>query len=343
MQQDKVQFSHNSTSITYRYPNYVLFLMLVGTMVLGNMIGSLLILLMDNFTGYSSMILLGNGSIETLGERNYVRWISGLGHLFTFLIPATITVAFFYKNQWIEKMHLAIAPKFQNIILGSLFVLLSFPLVQLSYYANQQVPIPEWAVKMEAAAEQLIESLTVMNSFPELLLNLLVIAIIPAIGEEIVFRGIIQQKLQQIFSKKKREGDIAERGEESLGYTEVDLNENRTAAWLAIWIAAFIFSAFHFQFAGFLPRLILGAGLGYLFYWTRNLWVPIIAHAVVNGSQVFGKFYLNQELEDVTIENNLQSFGPVFVVATIAMIGLGYLLLKSNARTENHTKSTESV
>ena len=312
MHQENTLFKDKSISTDNPFPVYILFILLIGTMLLGNLISALCFSLMDVLSGLDSKTLLLEGGIENKTERNYIRWISGIGHLLTFFVPALITLIFVFRRNWVKHMALDKFPKPLNIILGSFFVLMAFPLVQLSYLINKAIPMPGWATSMEDSANRLIESLTIMNSPEELFLNLFIIAIIPAIGEEFIFRGIIQQQLQTYF----RQG------------------------WIAVWCTAFLFSAFHLQFAGFLPRLILGACLGYLFYWTKNLWIPIVAHAVVNGSQVVGKYYINQEIEDVPIEENLQSFGPVFVILTIAFIGLGYLLINMNARSNNHRKST---
>jgi hypothetical protein len=74
----------------------------------------------------------------------------------------------------------------------------------------------------------------------------------------------------------------------------------------AIWIAAFIFSAIHLQFEGFLPRMVLGAVLGYLYYWTGNLWVPIIAHAFNNGVQVILIYVTGMDLSNFDEESSDQ-------------------------------------
>jgi len=103
----------------------------------------------------------------------------------------------------------------------------------------------------------------------ELLLNLVVIALLPALGEELIFRGIIQQKLAASWQQPQ----------------------------LAIWATAIIFSSIHLQFQGFFPRVLLGAALGYLFMWTRNLWIPIFAHFVFNASQILVQYFFYQQEE----------------------------------------------
>jgi membrane protease YdiL (CAAX protease family) len=108
-----------------------------------------------------------------------------------------------------------------------------------------------------------------------MLLAVVVIAVLPAIGEELVFRGIIQRELF--------------RGTNNIH--------------VAIWISAAIFSAIHIQFYGFVPRMLLGALFGYLYYWSGNLWMPIIAHFINNGFTVVAMYLYQQGSVKMDIEN----------------------------------------
>jgi membrane protease YdiL (CAAX protease family) len=149
-----------------------------------------------------------------------------------------------------------------------------FPVAQFTYWLNQQIPLPEWADTMEQKASGMLEGLMVMDSPWEFLFNLLVMAVLPAVGEELMFRGIIQQKME----------------------------EQTKNGHLAIWITAVIFSAIHFQFEGFLARMVLGAALGYLFFWTRNLWIPIAAHFLTNALQVFVRYAFADKMAEMQAE-----------------------------------------
>lgn len=133
----------------------------------------------------------------------------------------------------------------------------------------------EWAYAKEEALRELTEQLTRFESVGSLLVGMLVIAVLPAVGEELVFRGIIQRRL----------------------YTLV---RNPHAA---IWIAAVAFSAIHIQFFGFFPRLLLGALFGYLYHWSGNLWYPIFAHFVNNGFTLLMLYLHQQGNVDVDIES----------------------------------------
>ena len=123
----------------------------------------------------------------------------------------------------------------------------------------------DWAREREEVAEKFTKFLTQFNTGGEFFLGFVAIAVLPAIGEEFTFRGWLQPAMQKIT------GD----------------------PHVAIWFSAMIFSAFHFQFFGFVPRLLLGAMFGYFMYWSNNLWIPIVAHFVNNGFTVL-IVYLNQ-------------------------------------------------
>ncbi len=120
----------------------------------------------------------------------------------------------------------------------------------------------------------------------ELIIALFVIAVLPAIGEELVFRGLIQNELKR-------------------------LTQN---VHVAIWVSALLFSAFHLQFFGFVPRLLLGALFGYLYYWSGNLSMAVLAHFTNNAVAVFSLYYYQQG----TLEYNAESTEafPLSVILT---------------------------
>ncbi len=115
-----------------------------------------------------------------------------------------------------------------------------------------------WARAKEDQAAGLTRFLTQFNSAGRLLVGLVVIAVVPAVAEELVFRGVMQQNLVRWFGSRHA----------------------------GVWAAAAIFSAIHFQFFGFVPRFVLGLGLGYLYEWSGNILVPMAAHFTNNAFQL---------------------------------------------------------
>lgn len=141
-----------------------------------------------------------------------------------------------------------------------------------------------WARERETLAEELTTFFTTFDSTGDFLLGAFVIALLPAIGEELVFRGMLQPELFRATG-------------------------NHHAA---IWISAIIFSAFHMQFFGFVPRMLLGALFGYLYVWSGNLLMPMFAHFVNNGFSVL-MIYLYQK-GTVTIDMDAPEAAPWPVV-----------------------------
>ena len=131
------------------------------------------------------------------------------------------------------------------------------------------------------------------------MLNILIIGVIPALGEELLFRGVIQKEL---FS---RNGKIH----------------------LSIWITAFLFSACTYNFR-FIPRFLIGGLLGYLFYWSGSIWLPILGHFVNNAGAVILSFFINQESISKEVEHLGAEDGQLsmLVIALLGLLMLLYLL-----------------
>lgn len=164
-------------------------------------------------------------------------------------------------------------PKLNLLVLVIAIMICSMPFSEWTALANQKMVLPDflksvqqWMKDKEDEAAKMTLVLLKMDHTGEFLVNLLMIAVLPAIGEELMFRGGIQRAFSRMF-------------------------KNHHAA---IWTAAFIFSAIHMQFFGFLPRLLLGAGFGYLYYWSGNLGYSIFAHFLNNGYAVCTAWYLQR-------------------------------------------------
>jgi len=241
------------------YDHFIRLLVLLGFVLAGLMFTALASALIMLLSGMSLTEMMEMGqSGDLVLSAGLTRGLLAVQHVMTFILPGLAFGLVFYRAQFLNGLDLAGSPGWLLGILGIFFLLAAYPLVNLSFLINESIPLPAWAGAFEAQAEDTLKAVLTMNSPLIFLINLLIIAILPGIGEELIFRGILQKQIGLIFKSP-----IA-----------------------AIWIAAFIFSAIHLQFEGFLPRMALGAVLGYLYYWTGNLWVPMIAHAFNNGIQV---------------------------------------------------------
>lgn len=235
-----------------------------------------------------------------------------INSIFIFLIPALIGGFIWYKKPF-QTYSLHKLPSFKISFLSFLLVISIIPFINFLSFINEQMVLPEFLKGLEQRfmeAEEKIKIITEqmlkVESFSGFLLNLLVMAITPAIVEEVFFRGA----LLTIFSEKK----------------------NRI---LAIWLVAIVFSLIHFQMYGFLPRMIYGAILGYLAVWSGSLWLPIFVHFLQNGSVVifsYLKSNTNNAIEQM--ENFGKSETYVFgIISGVISIFLLWIIYRQSKKT----------
>lgn len=216
-------------------------------------------------------------------------------HFFTFAIPGLAILWWAHGRDWWQKVNPLPFPG-RAAGWATLFALVSLPLVAFSAWANLQLPLPDWAMAAEEQTAAILERVMTFNEGPiGLALALLAIAFAAGVGEELIFRGILQGRV--------------------LG----GLNHH-----LAIWVAATVFSLIHFELAGFLPRLLLGAVLGYVFHWSGSLLLAMVLHMLFNGSQVIA-VYLSGEFTPDTAEVELPPW-YILTVSLLLTLGIAYYL-----------------
>jgi len=221
------------------------------------------------FYGSESVLKIASDSSSNIELLKLVQIITSIG---MFIIPALI-YAKIQSYDWLG--YLRIVPvSFYLILLTVLISLVASPALDYSMQLNKGMKLPAflkdleaWMLLKELKMEQLTKELIIMSSIPALLINLLMLAIIPAIGEELIFRA----GLQRIFARWTGNYHIA------------------------IWLAAIIFSSIHFQFYGFLPRMLLGAMFGYLLVWSGSLWLPVIGHFLNNAIAVCTAYWYQSQ------------------------------------------------
>lgn len=227
----------------------------------------MLVLLIIAFGAISSLLLLLYATImgeEVFQSVHHQRILILIQNSCLFLFPPLVAAHLFQDAPIGNTLQLR-QPPFLLLLLGCLALIASTPLVELLHSWNQALTLPDalhpleqWMRVHEQQATTLSNRLLEASTLSDLLMNLLVIAILAGVGEELLFRGILQKTLI------KWTGNIH---------------------W-GILISSVIFSAIHLQFFGFLPRLVLGVLLGYLYVWGKNLWIPILAHTFNNAAVV---------------------------------------------------------
>jgi len=174
------------------------------------------------------------------------------------------------------------------------FILISGGVIDLSSQLNKWlIPVgsslEQWAKPMEEAAEVLTKTILNTNDALSLMMTFFSIAIIPAVCEELAFRGV----MQPLIAKATRNVHVA------------------------IWLTAIMFSLFHMQFYGFLPRVLIGVLLGYIVIWTGSLWPSILAHFVNNATA----FFLYQKYGSMEApENSFQNQWYVYALSIVLTV-----------------------
>ena len=289
----------NSSHAIFMRLALILFLAFLGTFIAG-----LLVQFLGQVMGMDYMeTVQGLTQNATTQEKNFIKIALCISHFCTFILPSFAFLWLTYKKKWHQSIKLQQVPSFMPSLVGAALLLMAFPLVQFIFSLNKQLPIPQWAIDQENLINNTIQQLLLVNAPSELFFNLFTIAVLPAIGEELLFRGIVQQNI--------------EKGTKN--------------PHIAIWLTALIFSFIHFQFQGFFPRVFLGAGLGYLFFWTRNLWIPIIAHLAYNGGQILLQYGHQQGVLGIDL-NEVETV-PIWLVgiSLVGTFGLGSFLYKQRS------------
>ncbi len=205
-------------------------------------------------------------------------------------------------------------PKLNSLLVVTLIMIASTPVMGYVNELNQQMHFPNflkdmelWMRKMEDDGMATTIAILKMNNISGYLINLTVIAIIPAVCEEFLFRGGLQRTFLRIFKNPH----------------------------IAIWTSAIVFSAIHFQFFGFFPRLFLGAAFGYIYFWTGSIWYAVFAHFLNNGFAVTMAFYFQKNNLPINQDENMSVSWYVYLISVILTIALFKLLKdKTTAKEE---------
>ncbi|MBR6034627.1 MAG: CPBP family intramembrane metalloprotease [Paludibacteraceae bacterium] len=215
-----------------------------------------------------------------------LKWLQLCQTLGTFLFPPIICALIWDENRkpfrWL-KMDQKVSWK--SIVWAIGIMVLAIPAINLLADLNSRVDLPESLDfieqifrRQEDAAAALTERFLKADNVWGLLINIGLLAFLPALSEELSFRGTLQQILGRNSGVESQKSKVERR------------------VHIAIWVTAFVFSAIHLQFYGFVPRLLMGALFGYVFVWSESLWVPIVMHFTNNGLAVL--FYYLFETSD---------------------------------------------
>ena len=262
----------------------------------------------DVITQLSELTDISNS--DSLGLLKYFQIVNQIG---LFIIPSLI-FAFLINRNISKYLRIDIKPLNFSMVAGFFMILFAVPLVSYLAEINEMMNFPEflsglenWMRNSEVKAMELTKAFLDVGTVSGLSVNLLMIAIIPALGEEFMFRGIFLRLFRE-WTKNVH---------------------------FAVIISAVLFSALHMQFYGFLPRMMLGIILGYLFVWSGSIWVPVFVHFTNNAATVIASYLANRGIIDADIESFGSTDNSIFLFLSIVIVFFLIIMIykKENANT----------
>lgn len=265
-------------------------------------IGMVFIQIFAKFAGLPdfSKILNGITQGEYLEYLDTLKVLQLVLHLFQYIIPALVFLFLFHKKTALKIVYANQKPSVKNIVWSILLVLSIYPLISFVYYWNTQL-LPDSAVSQHKLDIQKV--FLEMNSPKDLILNLLLLGLAAGIGEEFLFRGVLQ-RLLTLWTKNIHFGAI---------------------------LTGFIFSLMHFQLEGFFPRFLLGVLFCYLLIFTGNLWITVIVHVFFNSIQVIIPYFYPNIAGNI---NEVQATAPLVALAS-GFVFLLFLVIFRKMNKEN--------
>lgn len=255
-------------------------------------------------------------SISNIGFLKIVQAGSSIG---MFVLPALLMGVIEKHRHTYLDFRTGVNPSLWFLVVAILFF--SAPVFEQAIKLNEQMRLPEalsgvenWMKVKEAEQKRLTDLLLSDTTYTGLLTSLIVVAVIAAIGEEFLFRGCVQGILTRWFKNPHT----------------------------AIWLTAIIFSAIHLQFYGFLPRLLLGALFGYLLFWGKSIWLPVLAHFINNATATVYAFYLKRQGKSLDELDSSQQIPDYlyfisFVLTAVLLYQYYKTAIKQNTRSYGKT------
>lgn len=260
----------------------ILFLLIFVSVIIHTLVGSAIVLFFSDF-----------GLSQDLSNQVVVNYLKLLQFFSAIGLFVTPTLLYAYLTNFDYKLLFNF--KRQSAFLVIVIMMLITPFIGWLLEMNMSIPFPDWILRLGNDSEKIVESFLKMNHLGDLIFNLLVIAIVPAIGEELLFRGYLQQSFSNWLSNPH----------------------------VAIIVTAVLFSAIHLHFQAFLPRFILGVLLGYLFYWSGSLWLPILAHFANNAQAViisYTTFKVDSGVYSVISDVEVDPMMALFSFASVVVL-----------------------
>lgn len=261
------------------------------------------------------------GDLTSSENINISKYLQIFSHLGLFILPSLL-LAWLFGGSVKKYLFLSKTTSGKTLIIAALLIFAFVPFINYIYEINMKLDLPDslqaienWMRESEESAQLMTEAFLNVETLSGLLFNIFMIGVIPSIGEEFMFRGV----LMRIFNK-----------------------------WISnihivVILTSVIFSLIHIQFFGFLPRMLLGVLFGYLVVYTGSLWPAMLAHFVNNSAAVIFFYFYGGETNSNTFDNLGTGANGIYFASISALFTVGLIILikrinnkKENNKISNH-------
>jgi membrane protease YdiL (CAAX protease family) len=230
-----------------------------------------------------------------------------VNHILIFTVSSVIFLRIFHKNNILSFLQARHFPP-SYLILFPLALTALFPVMGYLSQWTESLSLPDFLKNLDDQSMKSLESFLNMNGFTDLIINIIIVGVIAGTGEELLFRGIIQKELML-----------------KMGSPHI-----------SIWITAIIFSLLHFQISGFFPKLMIGCVLGYAYYFSQSLLLPILLHIFNNSFATVSLFFIGGQNESsLQSESDISALSAI--VSVLVFIWLFNIIAKSRVTQNQHT------
>lgn len=253
---------------------FVIICVLIISLIVINIIGFIIAIPVFKIGFFNILNLMTHKDYNNHLTVNIFKYLQIWQTIGLFLIPPII-LGYLFSDNLFDYLRLNKRTSFISLLLALMIVYTSMPLIEWMLDMNSKLVLPHqlksletWMKSAEDEAAVITKAFLNVTTTRGLFLNAFMIALLPAIGEEFLFRGLFVRFFKD--------------------WTK--------STHTAVWLSAIIFSLIHFQFYGFVPRMMLGVLLGYLFVWSGTIWVPVFAHFINNGTAVISSYLFSKSI-----------------------------------------------
>jgi uncharacterized protein len=223
-------------------------------------------------------------------------WIVQFAGMTMPILGTPIFFAYVVTDEPNSYLHTSFRFPWVLLVIGFGISLFAFPVIELLSNINHLIPLPSWLKWMDNSEEneKIMAAMIDMKSIGDMIYDVLFIGLLTAVAEEFAFRGC----LQTIFLRWTKNIHVA------------------------VWVTAIIFSAFHMEYFGFLPRVFLGAMFGYFVAWSGSIWTSVWGHFLNNGTIVVLTYLYESKHSKISPDDDHVFNYPLYIISFVIIVFL---------------------